>query len=129
MATESRRPRRVAEAIRATVANALNESLADPILAGLVITEVSVSDDLLVARLGVRRLLDDGKESTRARIVQHLERAQGRLRRLLGPRLDLRKVPELRFYFDAGPDKRARVDELLAEIVREERKRPPEDGS
>lgn len=124
METESRRPRRVAEAIRATLAEALNESLSDPTLAGVVISEVSVTDDLLTARIGVRHLLDDGKESSRQRVVQHLERAQGRLRRLLAPRMELRKVPELRFYFDAGPDKRARVDELLAEIEREERAKP-----
>lgn len=125
MPTESRRPRRVAEAIRATVAEALNESLSDPTLSGIVITAVEVSDDLLVARIGVRRLVDDGNTASRQRVVQHLERANGRLRRLLAPRLDLRKVPELRFYFDAGPDKRARVDELLNEIAQEERKRGP----
>jgi ribosome-binding factor A len=123
MATESRRPRRVAEAIRATLAEALNETLSDPTLAGTIITDVTVSDDLLSARVGVRRLVDDGKESSRLRLVRHLDGAQGRLRRVLAPRLDLRKVPELRFYFDEGPDKRARVDELLAEIAREEKDR------
>jgi ribosome-binding factor A len=127
MATESRRPKRVAEAIRSTVAEALNADLSDPTLAGVVISEVSVSDDLLSARIGVRRLVDDGKEASRQRVIQHLERAQGRLRRVLGPRLDLRKVPELHFYFDLGPDKRARVDALLAEIADEERKRGPSD--
>lgn len=125
MATESRRPKRVAEAIRSTVAEALNEELADPMLAGVVVSEVSVSDDLLSARIGIRRLVDDGKEATRRRVIQHLDRAQGRLRRLLAPRLDLRKVPELHFYFDLGPDKRARVDELLAEIAEEDRRRGP----
>jgi ribosome-binding factor A len=127
MATESRRPKRVAEAIRSTVAEALNEDLSDPMLAGVVISEVSVSDDLLSARIGIRRLVDDGKEATRRSVVQHLDRAQGRLRRLLAPRLDLRKVLELHFYFDLGPDKRARVDELLAEIAEEDRYRGPKD--
>jgi ribosome-binding factor A len=127
MATESRRPKRVAEAIRSTLAEALNADLSDPTLAGVVISEVSVSDDLLSARIGVRRLVDDGKEASRQRVIQHLERAQGRLRRVLGPRLDLRKVPELHFYFDLGPDKRARVDSLLAEIADEERQRGTKD--
>ncbi|HEY5955783.1 MAG TPA: 30S ribosome-binding factor RbfA, partial [Polyangiaceae bacterium] len=106
MPTESRRPRRVAEAIRATLAEALNETLSDPALSGTVITDVSVSDDLLVAHIGVRRLMDDGNEASRQRLVRHLEGAHGRLRRILGPRLELRKVPELRFFFDGGPDKR-----------------------
>lgn len=125
MATESRRPKRVAEVIRSTVAEALTAVLADPALSGVVVTDVTVSDDLQVARVAVRRLVDDGKDSSRQRTIQHLERARGRIRRLLAPRLELRKVPELRFYFDAGPDKRARIDELLAEIAGEENQRPP----
>jgi ribosome-binding factor A len=48
-----------------------------------------------------------------------LERAQGRLRRGLGQAVPLKRLPELRFHFDDGPDARARVDELLAEIARE----------
>jgi len=127
MEIESRRPRRVAEAIRSTVAEALNADLSDPTLSGVVLSEVAVSDDLLSAWIGVRRLIDDGKDSSRRRVIQHLERAQGRLRRLLAPRLDLRKVPELHFYFDTGPDKRARVDEILAEIAAEHRKQGPQD--
>lgn len=126
MAAESRRPKRVAEAVRSTVAEALTEALSDPVLTGVVVTDVVVSDDLQVARIGVRRLVDDGKEASRERVVQHLERASGRIRRLLGPRLELRKVPELRFYFDAGPDKQARIDELLNQIADEQRQKPNE---
>ena len=123
MPTESRRPRRVAEAIRSVLAEALNEALADPMLSGVVISQVDVTDDLLTARIGVRRLNDDGKDSTRKRVIEHLVRAQGRVRRLLGPRLELRKVPELHFYFDSGPDKQAKIDSLLAEIAKEQRER------
>ncbi|HMA96083.1 MAG TPA: 30S ribosome-binding factor RbfA [Polyangiaceae bacterium] len=126
MATESRRPKRVAEAVRATVAEALTEALSDPVLSGVVVMDVTVSDDLQVARIGVRRMVDDGKESSRQRVVQHLDRAAGRIRRLLAPRLDLRKVPELKFYFDVGPDNRARVDALLREIAEEQTGKPEE---
>lgn len=124
MPTESRRPKRVAEAVRSTVAEALTEALSDPVLSGVVVTDVTVSDDLQSARIGVRRMIDDGKDSSRQRVVQHLERAAGRIRRLLAPRLDLRKVPELKFYFDVGPDNRARVDALLREIADEQKSHP-----
>jgi ribosome-binding factor A len=124
MPSDSRRPRRVAEAIRSTVAEALTGVLADPGLAGVVVTEVSVSDDLMQARIGVRRLVDDGRPESRKRLVERLEHAQGRIRRLLGPRLDLRRVPELRFVFDEGPDARHRVDEILREINREKKVTP-----
>lgn len=122
MATESRRPKRVAEAVRSTVAEALTEVLTDPVLSGVVVTDVEVSDDLQLAKINVRRLVDDGKASSRQRVIQHLERASGRIRRLLGPRLELRKVPQLKFYFDVGPDKHARIDDLLNEIADEQRR-------
>lgn len=124
MPTESRRPKRVAEAVRSIVAEALTEVLTDPTLSGVVVTDVAVSDDLQLARINVRRLVDDGKASSRQRVIQHLERASGRIRRLLGPRLELRKVPELKFYFDVGPDKHARIDDLLSEIADEQRSKP-----
>ncbi|MGC4069900.1 MAG: 30S ribosome-binding factor RbfA [Polyangiaceae bacterium] len=124
MPSDSRRPRRVAEAIRSTVAEALTSTLSDPVLAGVVITEVTVSDDLCQARIRVRRLVDDGRPESRKRLVERLAHAQGRLRKLLGPRLDLRRVPELHFVFDEGPDARNRVDELLREIAREKKNEP-----
>jgi ribosome-binding factor A len=93
--------------------------LADPGLSGVVVTEVTVSDDLTQARIGVRRLVDDGKAESRRRLVERLNHAQGRIRRLLGPRLDLRRVPELHFFFDEGPDARNRIDDLLLEIEQE----------
>jgi ribosome-binding factor A len=124
MPSENRRPRRVAEAIRSTVAEAMTSVLADPGLSGLVVTEVTVSDDLTQARIGVRRLVDDGKEESRRRLVERLGHAQGRIRRLLAPRLDLRRVPELHFFFDAGPDARNRIDELLREIEQEKKSTP-----
>jgi ribosome-binding factor A len=119
MPSDSRRPRRVAEAIRSTVAEALTSVLADPGLSGVVVTSVTVSDDLCQARVCVRKLVDDGKPASRKRLVERLEHARGRIRKLLGPCLDLRRVPELRFVFDDGPDARNRVDELLHEITRE----------
>jgi ribosome-binding factor A len=50
--------------------------------------------------------------------------AAPRLRRALGSRLGLRRVPELRFVYDTGPDRAARVGELLGEIARETDKKP-----
>jgi ribosome-binding factor A len=95
--------------------------LADPALAGVVVTEVTVTDDLSVARIGIRKLVDDGQSASRKKLVERLQHAQGRIRRLLGPRLDLRRVPELQFVFDEGPDSRYRIDEILREIEQEKK--------
>jgi ribosome-binding factor A len=112
------RPRRVAEAIRAHLTSVLGRELADPHLTGVVITGVELTADLGIARVGVR-LLGETDGAAGKRVVGRLERAQGRLRRGLGQAVPLKRLPELRFHFDDGPDARARVDELLAEIARE----------
>lgn len=117
--TESVRTKRVAEAIRVHLGNTLARRISDPRLAGVVITAVSVTDDLGIAFVRVRHL--DGT-STPA-VLKALHKASGRLRGGLGPAIGLKRVPELRFSHDDGPDKVARVEELLAEIAAEPKSR------
>jgi ribosome-binding factor A len=52
-------------------------------------------------------------------LLSTLRRSAGRMRRSLGVEVRLKRVPELRFHYDEGPDRRARVDELLEEIRQE----------
>jgi ribosome-binding factor A len=120
--SEARRCQRVAETIKLRLAEVLQRELGDPLLAGLVITEVDVAADLSNARVSVRLLSGDEDPARRKAALRSLARAGGRIRRALGPELRLRRFPELRFVYDAGHDASRRIDELLAEIARE---RPP----
>jgi ribosome-binding factor A len=98
--------------------------LGDADLAAAVVTEVEVTKDLSIAHVRVRRLgVEDGPKE-RAALLKRLDRASPHLRRALGSRLGLRRVPELRFVYDTGPDRTARVGELLNEIARESEKKP-----
>ncbi|MBM4360686.1 MAG: 30S ribosome-binding factor RbfA [Deltaproteobacteria bacterium] len=92
--------------------------LEDPRLAGITVTRVQMTDDLRLARVYVHCTGSgaDADEARRRAIVKALESASNRLRRLLGATLDLRYVPELRFFYDSGVDHARRIDELLAEI-------------
>jgi ribosome-binding factor A len=119
MTTDGRRVRRVADLLRAELTEALLRDLGDPELAEVVITEVSVTADLGVARIGVRRLSDAADETRRRSLVRALGKASGRLRHLVGPKLGLRRTPELRFSYDEGPDAQRRVEELLGVIAKE----------
>jgi ribosome-binding factor A len=116
MAETGVRARRVAEGIRAHLTSALRRDVADPRLAGLVLTDVHLPDDLGVAHVRVRSLkaLD---EKGRRQTIRALERATGRLKRELGRALSLKRTPELRFEFDTGPDAAERVEALLREIA------------
>ena len=71
------------------------------------------------ANIKVRLLSADSTEQQRREVMRQLSRAAPRLRRAVAAGLRLRRVPELRFSFDTGPDATARVEELLAEIARE----------
>ena len=103
----------------------LLRDLGDERLATLVVTDVKVSDDLSVATIAVRSLLDQPDPKQRKALLRSLSQASSRLRRGLGPRLDLRKLPELRFEYDLGHDAVRRVDELLHEIADEQQGREP----
>ncbi len=116
MSAEGRRGKRVAELIRMHLSAALSRELGDPKLSSLVLTSVEVTDDLQSARIGVRLLIGDQDPKERKAAMTRLERASGRLRRLVAPRLELRRAPELRFHYDAGHDASRRVEEILHEI-------------
>lgn len=119
--TEGRRSRRVEDAVRSFLAETLLGEVGDPRLVGLVVTNVEVSPDLGIARVGVRQLAESGGATEREAVTRALARAAGRFRRGLGERLQMKRTPELRFHYDAGHDASERVEALLREIAEESR--------
>jgi ribosome-binding factor A len=117
----------VAELIQRHFAEALRREVDDPRFAAVVVTGVEVTDDLLIAKIGVRLLVAEDDAKQRRDIVERLRRAAPRLRRAITPRLELKRAPELRFHYDVGPDAHQRVNELLREVEAERQARPPED--
>lgn len=127
---DGRRTKRVAELIQRHFADVLRRELDDPRFSAVVVTEVTVSDDLMIANIGVRLLVADDDARQRKAIVDQLRRAAPRLRRAITPRLELKRAPELRFHYDVGPDAHQRVSELLREVEAERQAaRSEDDGS
>ena len=122
---DGRRTKRVAELIQRHFADVLRREVDDPRLAAVVVTGVKVSDDLMVAQIGVRLLVADDDEKQRKQIIDRLRRASPRLRRVITPRLELKRAPELRFHYDVGPDAHQRVSELLREVEADRLAAPP----
>ncbi|HYU16965.1 MAG TPA: 30S ribosome-binding factor RbfA [Candidatus Acidoferrum sp.] len=117
MATSERnRPARVAEAIKAELADLVAREVKDPrVAAGLVtVSHVEVNRDLSVAEVGVSILAGEP-----AAVMKGLEAASGFLRGPLARRLRLRVAPELRFHHDQSQEMAAR----LRDIVREDESR------
>ena len=125
--TDGRRTKRVAELIQRHFADVLRREVDDPRFAAVVVTGVEVSDDLMIAKIGVRLLVAEDDTKQRRDIVERLRRAAPRLRRAITPRLELKRAPELRFHYDVGPDAHQRVNELLREVEAERQARPPSD--
>jgi ribosome-binding factor A len=118
MATEKRRPQRVAADIRHTIARMLARDVADPRVEGVLVSSVVLTADLRIATIGWRLLQKTNDESKKS-AQKGLERVSQRLRRAIGRELGLRHAPELRFEYDEGQDARDRIDELLEEVKKD----------
>jgi ribosome-binding factor A len=123
--SDGRRGKRVAEDIRMHLSQILNSELADPRLTNLVITTVKLSADLGLADVSVRAIAAGSHATTRDQdaVVRALTSASGRLRHLLGTRVNLKRNPTLRFHFDTAPEARERIDALLDQVAKEDRER------
>lgn len=117
------RPERVGEAIRQELSLALARDVHDPGIGFVTLTRVKVSPDLQLARVYYTQI---GSEQERRDTTRALERARPFLRRQLGSRIRLRRVPELQFQFDESVENQARIESILLELAEERRNRPVE---
>ncbi|MCJ2544405.1 30S ribosome-binding factor RbfA [Thermostichus vulcanus] len=117
MAT-GRRVARVAELIKREVSQILLSQIKDDrVGAGMVsIVDVEVSNDLQNARIFVSIY---GDETAQQQTMQGLEAATPFVRREIGHRLSLRRVPVLVFLQDRSLERGSRVLSLLSQLKRE----------
>ncbi len=124
MTNETRRPDRVAEAIRVEVATFLAEGAKDPRLRGLItVTGVDVTRDLRHAHVYVSVMGTDEERAS----VAGLESVASHLRSRVGRALRLRLAPEIDFRVDPTVANAARIESLLAQ-VRDGKPVEPDDG-
>ena len=105
---------RVGELIRRTLSEVLlRGDIHDPDLNRLSITvgEVRVNPDLRVATLYVLPLGGQGKDE----VLKLLARNKGEIRRIIGKKLTLKFVPELRFQLDETFDRMDETRRLFAQ--------------
>jgi ribosome-binding factor A len=109
------RMRRVDEAIRQVLGDALAGELKDPRVGFVTVTDVRTSADLSHARVYVSVL---GDADTRQASMDGLDSAHGFLQRRVAGELRLKRTPTLEFAYDDTTDRALRVDELIDEIER-----------
>ena len=111
--SQGSRPDRVADQIRSEVASMLARDVHDPGVGFVTITRVQVTPDLQHARIHYTALGDD---KARANTAKALGRASTFLRRQIGSRLRLRRVPEIEFRYDESIEGQDRIEQLLNNI-------------
>jgi ribosome-binding factor A len=112
----SQRPSRVGEQIREDLSELLAREVHDPGIGFLTITRVEVTSDLQNARVYYTTL---GDARARTETARALGRATPFLRRQLGSRLRLRRIPELQFFYDENVERLDRVERILQDLESE----------
>jgi ribosome-binding factor A len=114
------RPDRVGEELRHELAQLLARDVHDPGIGFVTLTRVKMSPDLQFARVYYTTL---GTEKARRDTERALERAVPFLRRKIGGRIRLRRVPELRFEFDRTVEHQDRIEKILLDLEAERKTR------
>jgi ribosome-binding factor A len=109
----SERMRRVNEAVRAVVADAVGD-LKDPRIGIVTVTGVNVTPDLGEATVYVSVL---GNEKKRRATLAGLESAHGVLQSRIGRELKLRRTPTLAFAYDESVERGVRMTKLIDELA------------
>jgi ribosome-binding factor A len=107
------RQERLADQIRDLIGRCFQGGiLEDPRLQAVTITAAKISPDLQIASLYFRVYGEADPDAALA----GLESAKGLFRRELAKGLKLRRVPELRFFFDESVERASRIEDLLRKL-------------
>jgi ribosome-binding factor A len=95
--------------------SAIIRELKDPRVSGLMLSVVraEVTNDLSYAKIYVCAM--EGIDAAK-RAVEGLKSAQGYIRRELGSRLSIRKIPELRFIADDSIEYSSKIAHMIDEM-------------
>ena len=104
------RMRRVDEAIREVLSDAVFSDLKDPRIGFITVTDVKTSPDLRRSRVFVTVL---GTQEEREASLAGLQSAHGILQRRVGAELRMKRTPTLEFVYDDTTDRVMRMEELL----------------
>src|SRR5664280_593205 len=111
----SQRTDRVDELLRQEIGAILAREVADPRIGFATVTDVETTRDLSHAKVWVSVI---GDTAERRETLEALERAMRFVRRELGVRLHLRRIPALHVVLDASMEHGTRVLQILDELER-----------
>ena len=104
------RLRRVDEAMREVLSEAVTKEIKDPRVGFVTVTAVDTASDLRHAKVYISVLGDDG---VRQRSLDGLRSAHGFLQRRVADELRIKHTPTLEFLYDDSLDRGLRIEALL----------------
>ncbi len=107
---------RVNEQLKRELSEILHGEVKDPRVGTVTVTRVITAPDLTLARVFVQLL---GEEDEREATLKGLDAAASYIRGSLGRRIDLRRVPEIRFERDRSLEHALRIEAILSEVAPE----------
>ena len=113
--TKSQRQLRVGEELRHLISNALlRETFYDQIIENnnITITEVNVSPDLKNAKVYIMPLGGENKFE----VLDSLNKANGRIKKLISNNINLRQIPKLQFRIDETFEYAKNIENILQKI-------------
>jgi ribosome-binding factor A len=102
--------RRVDEAVREVLSDAITHQVKDPRVGFVTVTAVETAPDLRRARVFVSVL---GEQGVRKRSLDGLRSAHGILQRAVASELRLKHTPALEFVYDDTSERGMRIAELI----------------
>jgi ribosome-binding factor A len=110
--------RRVDEAVREVLGDAVTQDLKDPRVGFVTVTEVRTSADLRHARVFVSVL---GSPEERAATLEGLRSGHGVLQARIARELRMKHTPALTFELDDTAERAARLESLIEHVKEDER--------
>lgn len=118
MAREFNRADRIAQQMKREVAIILQRELKDPRVRMATVSDVTVSGDLMYAKIYVT-FMDNDAEAVKA-AIKVLNKAKGFVRTMIGRAMKLRAVPEITFFYDKSLDEGMRISNLITETLKKD---------
>jgi ribosome-binding factor A len=110
---ESRRLSRLGSQMQEEISDIIRRRLKDPRLGFVSVTRAKVSGDLIYASVYFSVI---GDQAEVERTMTCLVHAASFIRSELGRRLHVKRIPELRFFYDDSSVRGARIEKLLKDL-------------
>lgn len=98
------------------VAQVCRTELSDPRIRGVQLTGAEMTDDLQILKIFY---YIEGTEEEKKNLAKGLNSSVGYLKRAIAGRVDIRVIPDIKFFFDEGIGHAEKMDRLIKELKKD----------